>query len=117
MRTRRFASSTTSSARSSPRMRSLTLATARDAIRAPEHCQRPGRAGAHRGWAGAHRERVDGTRRPVYSGRSRPMATPSVDASDRRIARVERVLDLGALALGMAILLLVPGARVALQAP
>jgi hypothetical protein len=44
------------------------------------------------------------------------MAT-SVDASDRRIARVERVLDLGALALGVAILLLAPGARVTLHAP
>jgi hypothetical protein len=44
------------------------------------------------------------------------MTTP-VDASDRRIARVERVLDLGALALGVAILLLFPGARVTLHPP
>jgi hypothetical protein len=44
------------------------------------------------------------------------MATSTVDASDRRIARVERVLDLGAVALGVAILLLAPGASVTLQA-
>ena len=43
--------------------------------------------------------------------------TTTVDASDRRIARVERVLDLGALALGVAILLLAPGARVTLHLP
>jgi hypothetical protein len=44
------------------------------------------------------------------------MATCTVDASDRRIARVGRGLDLGALALGVAILLLAPGARVTRQA-
>ena len=43
--------------------------------------------------------------------------TTTVDASDRRIARVERVLDLGVLALGIAILLLAPGARVTLHPP
>jgi hypothetical protein len=41
----------------------------------------------------------------------------TVDASDRRIARVERLLDFGALALGVAILLLAPAARVTLHAP
>jgi hypothetical protein len=45
------------------------------------------------------------------------MADTTVDASDRRIARVERVLDLGALGLGVAVLLLAPGARVTLYGP
>jgi hypothetical protein len=45
------------------------------------------------------------------------MADTIVDASDRRIARVERILDLGGLLLGAAILLLAPGARVTLHVP
>jgi hypothetical protein len=45
------------------------------------------------------------------------MADTTVDASDRRIARVERILDLGGLLLGAAILLLAPGARVTLHVP
>jgi hypothetical protein len=45
------------------------------------------------------------------------MIDATVDASDRRIARVERILDLAAVALGTAVLLLAPGARVTIHAP